>query len=184
MSLYGYTKKHKPALWLSVNGALPVKSKDKAERLARSRRIAAENRYKARSKARKRAYDRVKRENKPLKATRKRILPVSKRQAGRMAYYRIRAKVFVEAAQAAGKVCPVWAEVLHQSGWTMQNYINSLPTEVHHTRGRMGPLLLDERFWIAVSADGHNWIHSHPAAARERGWICGHGKWNQVPKES
>lgn len=53
-------------------------------------------------------------------------------------------------------------------------------TEVHHTRGRIGALLLDERFWKAVSSEGHNWIHAHPNEARKLGLLCEVGQWNRV----
>ncbi len=51
-------------------------------------------------------------------------------------------------------------------------------TQVHHTRGRIGRLLLDERFWVAVSAAGHEWIHRNIEAARQLGLICERGLWN------
>lgn len=59
--------------------------------------------------------------------------------------------------------------------------------EIHHTRGRIGRLLNDERFWVPVSRKGHEWINSHPAEARERHWgelplLCAVGQWNTVPK--
>ena len=44
-------------------------------------------------------------------------------------------------------------------------------TQIHHQRGRVGKLLLDERYWIPVSAEGHRWIHDNPAKAREMGFI-------------
>lgn len=54
--------------------------------------------------------------------------------------------------------------------------------QVHHLRGRNGyadqwarergvSLLLDVRWWAAVSAEGHQWLHSHPKEAREKGWL-------------
>lgn len=53
--------------------------------------------------------------------------------------------------------------------------------QVHHRRGRLRTLLLDQRFWIAVSAAGHEWINAHPALARERGLLCDPGQWNTAP---
>lgn len=55
--------------------------------------------------------------------------------------------------------------------------------QVHHSRGRLGPLLLDQRFWIPVSMAGHNWIDSHREEARQRDWrgvklLCARGNWN------
>jgi len=56
-------------------------------------------------------------------------------------------------------------------------------TQVHHSRGRLGDLLLDERFWVAVSAKGHEWIHENISHARKVGLICEPGQWNTKPKE-
>lgn len=44
-------------------------------------------------------------------------------------------------------------------------------TEIHHMLGRVGPLLLDEDHWLAVSGAGHAWMHANPAKAREMGWL-------------
>lgn len=51
-------------------------------------------------------------------------------------------------------------------------------TDIHHTRGRVGNLLLATEHWIAVSRIGHQWIHDHPEKARQRGWLPPLGKWN------
>jgi hypothetical protein len=56
-------------------------------------------------------------------------------------------------------------------------------THIHHTRGRLGSLLTDERYWVPVSVMGHSWIHFHPEQARLRKWmgiplLCEKGKWN------
>lgn len=40
-------------------------------------------------------------------------------------------------------------------------------TQVHHKMGRIGPLLLDQRYWLAVSDEGHKKIEANPAWARE-----------------
>jgi hypothetical protein len=53
---------------------------------------------------------------------------------------------------------------------------------IHHQRGKIGPLLLDERFWIATSLEGHRWIDDNKAEARRRGLLCEIGQWN-VPVE-
>ena len=59
-------------------------------------------------------------------------------------------------------------------------------TEVHHTRGKLGPLLMDERFWIPVSRLGHCWIDSNRDRARSNEWngvpwLCAKGDWNRQP---
>src|SRR4051812_11015569 len=38
-------------------------------------------------------------------------------------------------------------------------------TQVHHKKGRRGKLLLDQRYWIAVSDEGHTKIHDFPVWA-------------------
>lgn len=50
-------------------------------------------------------------------------------------------------------------------------------TEVHHKMGRRGfaddqeiPLVIDVRYFLAVSREGHEYIERNPKVARERGW--------------
>jgi hypothetical protein len=57
-------------------------------------------------------------------------------------------------------------------------------TEVHHVRGRTGGLLLDPRYWLAVSSAGHRLIHSNPDMARNRGWLCAKGEWGKVDRKT
>lgn len=51
--------------------------------------------------------------------------------------------------------------------------------DVHHSRGRAGTLLLDERFWLPVCRECHDWIHANIQKAREGGFICERGLWNK-----
>jgi len=51
-------------------------------------------------------------------------------------------------------------------------------SQVHHSRGRLGALLLDERFWFAVSLAGHQWIDANRNEARKRGFLGPVGTWN------
>jgi len=45
-----------------------------------------------------------------------------------------------------------------------------LPAEtVHHKMGRLGKLLLDKRYWVALSLPGHIWVEEHPEEAKKRG---------------
>lgn len=53
--------------------------------------------------------------------------------------------------------------------------------DVHHKYGRAGRLLLDERYWIAVCRQCHNWIGKFPAFARELGLIAEKGRWLNPP---
>lgn len=43
-------------------------------------------------------------------------------------------------------------------------------TEVHHMKGRTGGLLLDKRYWLPVSRDGHQKIENNPQWALEQGF--------------
>ncbi len=43
--------------------------------------------------------------------------------------------------------------------------------DVHHVRGRIGAMLLDERYWMAVSRKAHDLIHENPNKARAKGWL-------------
>lgn len=40
-------------------------------------------------------------------------------------------------------------------------------TEIHHKKGRIGALLLDTRYWLAVSREGHRMIEENPIWAKE-----------------
>lgn len=55
--------------------------------------------------------------------------------------------------------------------------------DIHHTRGRVGALLTDTRYFLAACRPCHSWIGEHPAEAREKGWLCQPGLWN-VPDRS
>jgi len=72
------------------------------------------------------------------------------RSASRRRQYRERAREWL-----IGRACAV--------------YPHLAATQVHHAKGRMGNLLMDERYWIPVSAAGHRWVHAHPLEARELG---------------
>jgi hypothetical protein len=73
------------------------------------------------------------------------------------------AKTFVARHRREGKLCPVMLEIFNTK---------KPVTSVHHQAGREGRLLLAQEHWMAVSAKGHNWIHTiNPAEARKRGWL-------------
>lgn len=42
--------------------------------------------------------------------------------------------------------------------------------DIHHIRGKIGSRFLDERYWLAVSREGHNWIHDNEEEASKKGW--------------
>ena len=52
----------------------------------------------------------------------------------------------------------------------------------HHAAGRRGSNRTDESTWIAVCRECHDWIHAHPAEAREAGLLCtGGSDWHGAP---
>lgn len=114
-----------------------------------------------------------------LRPVRKRIRSESKVRAVHLRVYRIEARKFLAAARKAGWNCPVVDEIASlRNGSKYGHPISSKITEVHHMRGRVSGLLLDQRFWIAVSKQGHRWIHANVKESRKRGWICAAGQWN------
>jgi hypothetical protein len=54
--------------------------------------------------------------------------------------------------------------------------------EIHHKRGRIGPLLLIKEFWAGLCAAHHRWIGEHPREARELCLLANLGEWNTVPQ--
>lgn len=68
------------------------------------------------------------------------------------------------------------ATVIKHCGYVMlPNYTKPilvpLATEIHHRRGRVGSLLTDERYFLAVSHRGHLWIHNNPGQAYDQGFM-------------
>src|SRR5947207_1738497 len=93
------------------------------------------------------------------------ISPLSaKRRTQRRAYIKAKARFLAQNPWCAWGLAQVPPKRIRASA-------------VHHVRGRAGALLLDERFWLAVSQRGHRWIHDQPEAARELGLLCEAGKW-------
>lgn len=40
----------------------------------------------------------------------------------------------------------------------------------HHQKGRIGDLLMDERYWLPVCLGHHRYIDTHPTEALTNGW--------------
>lgn len=55
-------------------------------------------------------------------------------------------------------------------GKTCPEYPNLPVEDIHHMRGREGSLLLDTRYWMAVSRKAHIKITNNPAWARSKGY--------------
>lgn len=43
-------------------------------------------------------------------------------------------------------------------------------TDIHHMKGRIGSLLLDTRYWLAVSREAHIMIEQNPVWAKENNY--------------
>lgn len=87
----------------------------------------------------------------------------SKRRARADIIYRQERLWFL--ADPANEFCPVaWAGLIPGPN-------NRATTQLHHMKGRAGSLYLDKRFWLAVSHEGHRFIHDNPKVAFERGWM-------------
>jgi hypothetical protein len=51
-------------------------------------------------------------------------------------------------------------------------------TDIHHKKGRIGDLLLDTRYWVALSRRGHKFVEENPEWARKNGFSL-----NRLSKE-
>ncbi len=92
--------------------------------------------------------------------------------------YAARVKVWKEDKDC---FCAFWMDVA-----TLKPICKSAPhpcDDVHHTRGKIGALLMDERFWLPVCRTCHNWIGNNIAQARSWGLLCELGEWNKVPRD-
>lgn len=87
--------------------------------------------------------------------------PRSSALAKRIAIYRPRAAAFL----VANPTC-AWTGCAKASD------------DVHHTRGRIGRLLLEERWWKPACRGHHDRCKTEPVAARAAGMLCDEGKWN------
>lgn len=102
------------------------------------------------------------------------INPISKHRAAQLHQYRAKKKIYFDGLRANNKGllpwCPVMLEITGEK---------IRVRDIHHMRGRIGTLLLDERYWLAVSRVGHDWINANPVLARAYGWLCQPGQWNK-----
>jgi len=85
-----------------------------------------------------------------------------------IAYYKMK-KLYLQWAVDNDKQCPVTG-----AGITMNS-------DIHHKKGRVGyadeqakkegiTLLIDIRYWMAVSRKGHDYIETHPTEALANEW--------------
>lgn len=84
---------------------------------------------------------------------RKPINKVSKKQAVILAKYSVLRIQFL--SRPENKICPITGKPT---------------TDIHHKKGRLGDLLLDINFWVALSRDGHRFVEENPVWAKENGY--------------
>jgi hypothetical protein len=89
---------------------------------------------------------------KPEKVKPQGINKISKKRSNEMAEYAVKRKKFLQ----ENSRCAVYPKLM--------------ATQVHHRKGRVGSLFLDENFWLPVSATGHKWVEEHPEEAYKLGF--------------
>jgi hypothetical protein len=89
---------------------------------------------------------------KPEKVKPQGINKVSKNKAKELAEYTVKRKKFLQ----ENNRCAVYPKLM--------------ATQVHHRKGRVGSLFLDEKYWLPVSALGHKWVEEHPEEAYKLGF--------------
>lgn len=80
------------------------------------------------------------------------INKVSAKKAKELAEYTVKRKKFL----AENPRCAVYPKLM--------------ATDVHHKKGRVGSLFLDETWWLPVSRIGHNFIGENPEWAYKMGF--------------
>lgn len=85
---------------------------------------------------------------------RKRIPFMSKKRKLEFPIYSVNRKIYLNRPE--NRWCPVFP--------------SKRAIEVHHKKGRIGSLYLDERYWLAVSDQGHKKIELNPKWAKEKGY--------------
>lgn len=172
------TKPKKLALWTQLPTAKKRLEAAAASRLSAKAKLLADRRGKVADKAEKRRLERLTYkavwpkhsfpsnwqhgEGYAKPKPRKRIRPVSKRKAAERKLYVANRDAYL----STHKVC--WG------------CFKPSRLELHHVRGRLGPLLLDERYWMALCPECHRWVHENIEAARKRNLIAAAGDWNKV----
>lgn len=99
---------------------------------------------------------------------RNRIRSVSAVQEVRNRIYNHRVRIWKK-----GKCCAAWCSLMGVKRPCSDN---------HHIRGKVGPLLLDERYWLPVCRTCHIKMDlpNFRTEAIKRGWLAGPGEWNKT----
>jgi hypothetical protein len=82
------------------------------------------------------------------------VIPqVSKKRKVEMLQYSVLRTEFL--ANKKNQVCPITKQPT---------------TDIHHKKGRVGSLLLDTRYWVALSREAHKFVEENPEWAKENGY--------------
>lgn len=158
MSLYGYKKKHKPALWVPS----PPKTWDGRVLKPKKKAVAL---WVSLEKATTATKDSIRR--------RRSRTPQQKKALADRAAYRKRVKEWLVGKQCVG--------CLLASVAAKNDFIIRRATQCHHKHGRRGALLLYEPLWLPVCGPCHDWIHKNIEAARYLGLYAPAGQWERMP---
>lgn len=181
MSLRGYVKRTKPALWRSVAGGMkprvaapkPPKAKPdgKAMILRRDAKRQADYAKWRLSDAKGRAKDAKPGTQNIVAANRPRqtVNPVSTIRAVQLREYR--------------RTVKAWKALPENRMCRFPGGCDRPTSDNHHLRGKIGALLNDQRFWCPLCRAHHDWVRDHPIAARALGLLPPVGQWNTSPEQ-
>lgn len=92
----------------------------------------------------------------PKPTKQKPLAPRSKKRAKQESEYSNKRKIFM----SAHSMCQA----------NISGLCTSTSTDIHHVKGRVGELLLDESYWMSVCRACHQWIETHPVEATQLGY--------------
>lgn len=95
----------------------------------------------------------IKNKYKDSKKKYKKISPISKKRELQNKKYLILREEFLSIPE--NKICPIY---------------KTPTTDIHHMKGRIGDLLLNINYWVALSREGHRYVEDHPKWALENGY--------------
>lgn len=102
------------------------------------------------------SYDCKKKYGKPVDLNLKPLYPIPKKSKKRIiedAKYSVLRIEFL--GKKENKICPITGKPT---------------TDIHHKKGRIGSLLLDTTFWVALSREGHKFVEENPIWAKENAY--------------
>lgn len=156
MSLYGYKPTTKPALWtLNKFGAKPSVAHEKPAKAKPERKTAGTTRRTINSVT--------------AKKPRKTVNHVSKVRSAQLREY--------------SRTVKAWKALPENRMCGFPGGCEKPTTDCHHSRGKVGALLTDARWWKPLCRTHHDWVGNHPVEARALGLIAPSGEWNTSPEQ-